>query len=473
MLCGRGNNGGDGFVVARTLLQRGVDVSVFLIGRVAEVRGDARINLEILGRLGLTVVEVADSQAWELHFSEVSDCTLIVDAIFGTGLNAPLAGPDRDGRRRRQRLGDSRRRDRSAVRALGRFARSDRRLHRGGTDRHARRAEAAARAAAGRDPRRRHRDRRYRHSRRGARRARGAAHRAPDARGDARTHARRGRRTRTRATTAAFCSSPGSRGKTGAAHLAAVGALRSGAGLVTVATPAPLPGDRRGDGAGVHDRGARRDADGIDLRTRRSRDRDGARRHRDRARPRAGAGDAAVRQGAGRSRDGAARGRCRRLERVRGRSRPARGREGRDVIITPHPGEMARLLGMSADEVQASRLEIARNFAVAHHVLRRAEGPPHAHRDAGREGLHQPDGQSRNGDRRHRRRAHRDDRRLARAAARRGSRVQAGRLPARHGRRPRGGRRGRSGDDLGRRRRPPRRRRPRAHRAPPGRGQES
>ena len=41
-----------------------------------------------------------------------------------------------------------------------------------------------------------------------------------------------------------------------------------------------------------------------------------------------------------------------------------RGREGREVIITPHPGEMARLVGMSADEVQASRLEIARNFAV-------------------------------------------------------------------------------------------------------------
>src|SRR5256712_13687215 len=92
VLSGRGNNGGDGFVVARTLLQRGVDVSVFVIGRVAEVRGDARTNLEILGRLGVTVVEVSDSQAWELHFSELSDCTLIVDAIFGTGLNAPRSG---------------------------------------------------------------------------------------------------------------------------------------------------------------------------------------------------------------------------------------------------------------------------------------------------------------------------------------------------------------------------------------------
>src|SRR5436189_1779144 len=92
VLCGRGNNGGDGFVIARTLAQRGVAVSVFLIGSVADVRGDARVNLEILGRLGFTVVEVADSQAWELHFSEVSDCTLIVDAIFGTGLNAPISG---------------------------------------------------------------------------------------------------------------------------------------------------------------------------------------------------------------------------------------------------------------------------------------------------------------------------------------------------------------------------------------------
>src|SRR5438128_11430251 len=92
VICGRGNNGGDGFVVARTLMQRGVDVSVFLLGRVAEVRGDARTNLEILGRLGVTVVEVSDSQAWELHFSELSDCTLIVDAIFGTGLNAPISG---------------------------------------------------------------------------------------------------------------------------------------------------------------------------------------------------------------------------------------------------------------------------------------------------------------------------------------------------------------------------------------------
>src|SRR5579872_1239271 len=47
VLCGRGNNGGDGFVVARTLAQRGIAAIVFLLGSVAEVRGDARTNLEI------------------------------------------------------------------------------------------------------------------------------------------------------------------------------------------------------------------------------------------------------------------------------------------------------------------------------------------------------------------------------------------------------------------------------------------
>jgi len=78
--------------VARTLIQRGVDVSVFLIGLVSDVRGDARTNLEVLGRIGLTVVEITNAQEWELHFSEVSQCELIVDAILGTGFHGQLSG---------------------------------------------------------------------------------------------------------------------------------------------------------------------------------------------------------------------------------------------------------------------------------------------------------------------------------------------------------------------------------------------
>src|SRR5918998_5852971 len=47
VLCGRGNNGGDGFVVARTLAQRGVEAIVFLLGNVSDLQGDARTNIEV------------------------------------------------------------------------------------------------------------------------------------------------------------------------------------------------------------------------------------------------------------------------------------------------------------------------------------------------------------------------------------------------------------------------------------------
>ena len=54
--------------------------------------GDARVNLEILGRIGLTVVEITSAQEWELHFSEISECDLVVDAILGTGFRGQLSG---------------------------------------------------------------------------------------------------------------------------------------------------------------------------------------------------------------------------------------------------------------------------------------------------------------------------------------------------------------------------------------------
>lgn len=92
IVCGKGSNGGDGFVAARTLQQRGFDVSVFVIGRISEITGDARINLEILGRIGQPVVEVADETSWELHGGEVAGHDLIIDAMFGTGLTSPLTG---------------------------------------------------------------------------------------------------------------------------------------------------------------------------------------------------------------------------------------------------------------------------------------------------------------------------------------------------------------------------------------------
>ena len=62
VVAGRGSNGGDGFVVARVLWQLGVEVHVYVIGAASDVGGDARVNLDILERLGIDVIEVLTNQ---------------------------------------------------------------------------------------------------------------------------------------------------------------------------------------------------------------------------------------------------------------------------------------------------------------------------------------------------------------------------------------------------------------------------
>ena len=90
ILCGRGNNGGDGFVVARLLSQQGLSVQVFLLGRTEDVTGDAGVNLSVVQSLGLSIVEVVDRDAWDAARSGVDACDVLVDAMFGTGLSKPL-----------------------------------------------------------------------------------------------------------------------------------------------------------------------------------------------------------------------------------------------------------------------------------------------------------------------------------------------------------------------------------------------
>ena len=368
VLCGRGNNGGDGFVVARTLLQRGVDCAVFVIGAVAEVRGDARINLDILGRLGVTVVEINDEQAWELHFSEISQCSLIVDAIFGTGLKQALGGmletvvadinasgipivsidlPSGLSADTPHLIGDCI--DASMTVTL-----------------------AAPKLPLILPP--------------------GEAH-AGDVviadigvpleviealegpqielltREDVRALIEPRAADSHKGDFGRVLVIAGSRGKTGAAHLSGMGALRAGAGLVTIATPAsclPIvaslapefmtePLDDTSDGqvtAEALERIAGFTQDVI-----------------------------ACGPGLGR---GASVGEFVRalIDRVETplvldadaltvlASDPGRltGRDERDIIITPHPGEMARLAGSTTEEVQANRIEVASDFANTHHV---------------------------------------------------------------------------------------------------------
>jgi NAD(P)H-hydrate epimerase len=94
IVCGQGNNGGDGFVVARQLLARGRNVQVFLIGARDRVTGDARANLDALLGLGVAVHEPAgDLGALR---EALAGAALSVDALFGTGLSRPLEGIWRD-----------------------------------------------------------------------------------------------------------------------------------------------------------------------------------------------------------------------------------------------------------------------------------------------------------------------------------------------------------------------------------------
>ncbi len=59
IFCGRGNNGGDGFVAARLLAQKGAGVETYIVGSMSEVRGEAKINLERARGVGLRVTRSA------------------------------------------------------------------------------------------------------------------------------------------------------------------------------------------------------------------------------------------------------------------------------------------------------------------------------------------------------------------------------------------------------------------------------
>jgi NAD(P)H-hydrate epimerase len=92
IFCGTGNNGGDGYVIARHLLNRGVEVAVFLCGSREKVRGDAKVNSDALERLGHTVgqIDVGTADVAGKVAEAAGGANLVIDAVFGTGLQGPL-----------------------------------------------------------------------------------------------------------------------------------------------------------------------------------------------------------------------------------------------------------------------------------------------------------------------------------------------------------------------------------------------
>lgn len=368
VLCGPGNNGGDGFVVARTLQEHGISTGVYLVGQAASVRGDARVNLDVLRQLSIDVVEIADAAAWELHGTDVLGADLIVDALFGTGLRAPLEGLAET------IVADVNSTDCPVVAVdLPSGLSADTPEVTGPAMEAVLTVTLAApklplvlppaEALAGQLVI--------------------AEIGIPESVIDALDGPRVDLLTREAVRGLVEPRSPeshkgdygrvllvaGSRGKTGAAHLAATAALRSGAGLVTVATPASSLPALAGLGAEYMTEPLEETPDGtvawesldhvLSLQ----------------------ADVIAIGPGLGRSAATAAfvQGLVERagvplvldadgLNAFAGEADRLLGRDGVDVIITPHPGEMARLCGLSVEEVQASRLTVARDFAATHRV---------------------------------------------------------------------------------------------------------
>lgn len=89
ILCGPGNNGGDGFVAARYLKQLGRSTKVLLAARKDDVASDAQVNLRLLEEAGLTVTEITDAEPILQGGHKVS---LVIDALLGTGLSGKVRG---------------------------------------------------------------------------------------------------------------------------------------------------------------------------------------------------------------------------------------------------------------------------------------------------------------------------------------------------------------------------------------------
>jgi len=95
VVCGKGNNGGDGFVVARLALLEGYETRVVLLAEPEEIRGDAATFLRAYRRLGGRLDVAASEPAAARAVSGLSDCAALVDAILGTGISGEVRGVTR------------------------------------------------------------------------------------------------------------------------------------------------------------------------------------------------------------------------------------------------------------------------------------------------------------------------------------------------------------------------------------------
>lgn len=92
IFAGKGNNGGDAFAVARHMHNKGAKVSVFLLSPPKDIKGDARINLDVLANMGIRTVEIKDKGELDGLGCDIGCADLIVDGILGTGIRGEVRG---------------------------------------------------------------------------------------------------------------------------------------------------------------------------------------------------------------------------------------------------------------------------------------------------------------------------------------------------------------------------------------------
>jgi len=92
IVAGKGSNGGDGFVIARFLTNKGCTVDVYLLGRKSEVKGDAKANLDLALEAGIDVIEVRGAASLGKLLEGLGRADVAVDAVFGTGFKGAARG---------------------------------------------------------------------------------------------------------------------------------------------------------------------------------------------------------------------------------------------------------------------------------------------------------------------------------------------------------------------------------------------
>lgn len=90
ILCGGGNNGGDGFVIGRELYNRGYKVEVICSVPLDTIKGDAKVHLEIIKQLPIAITVISQDTQWPEMINKLKQSSLLVDALLGTGLKGGL-----------------------------------------------------------------------------------------------------------------------------------------------------------------------------------------------------------------------------------------------------------------------------------------------------------------------------------------------------------------------------------------------